>query len=454
MTVQAIAGHRGDVTDLRRGACPTLGRPMRTGDGLLARLRTDDCRLTLSQLRAVARGAEACGNGIVEVTARGSLQIRGLRPETVASLEQAVFGADIAPATGLMVEVPPLSGVDPGELIDPRPVAGEIRRLVATHEPFLVLAPKLAVVVDGGGRFHLGDVTADIRLTAVDEVRFLLAVGGTSRSARNVAVVARDRAASAVLEVLEAIAAIGPAARGRDVDLAELGDLCDPAALEMCVCLEDESFLGVQRLTSIPPHAETYTLGLALPYRQARARDLIAFLDEIEILGLSDIRLAPGHGLIITGLHHAEALEAEDAARRHGFWTSASEPRSNIALCAGTSGCASAFFDTHAVAEELARGAPGLLDGSIALHLSGCPKGCAHPAPVALTATGAPSGYGLVVNGAASDAPAVYIAAKDLGIALERLASRVAGAKETGETARDCLARLGTAAIVAALELP
>jgi precorrin-3B synthase len=73
--------------------------------------------------------------------------------------------------------------------------------------------------------------------------------------------------------------------------------------------------------------------------------------------------------------------------------------------------------------------------------------------PSLLTLAGAPSGYGLVVNGAASDAPALYIAANDLGIALERLASLVAGAKETGETISDCLERLGPARIVAALKL-
>ncbi|RYD86246.1 MAG: hypothetical protein EOP61_38015 [Sphingomonadales bacterium] len=178
----------------------------------------------------------------------------------------------------------------------------------------------------------------------------------------------------------------------------------------------------------------------------------MAFLDEIEILGLSDIRLSPGHGLILTGLHHGEALAAEDAARRHGFWTSPSEPRANISLCAGTSGCASAHFDTKAVAEAVARSTPDLLDGSITLHLSGCPKGCAHPAPAVLTLVGAPSGYGLVVNGAASDAPALYIAAKDLGIALGRLASLVAGAKEAGETVADCIRRLDAPAIANALE--
>ena len=151
--------------------------------------------------------------------------------------------------------------------------------------------------------------------------------------------------------------------------------------------------------------------------------------------------------------HRVLAAEAEAAARRHGFWTSPEEPRANISLCAGTAGCASAHYDTRVAAEEVAYRAPDLLDGSLALHLSGCPKGCARPAPAPLTLTGAPSGYGLVVNGAASDVPSLYIAANDLGIALERLASLVAGAKETGESARECLERLGPARITAALTL-
>lgn len=440
---------------MRRGACPTLGRPMRTGDGLLARLRPGDCRLTLAQLRAVAHAAAEHGNGILEVTARGSLQVRGLRPASVAPFERAVLTAGIIPASGVMVEVPPLAGIDPGELIDPRPVAEEIRRAVASHQPPLLLAPKLAVVVDGGGRFHLGAVTADIRLTAVDDRRFLLAVGGTNRSARNVAVVAREKAASAAVHVLEAIAAAGPAARGRDVNAAALTDFCDPAAPGMALPSEVQVFLGIQTLGSTLAAAEqqVIVLGLGLPYRQARASHVIGFLDEIEILGLSDIRLAPGHGLVVTGLHPGEAMKAKDAASRHGFWTSPVEPRANISLCAGTAGCASAQYDTLAVADELAGRASVLLDGSLTLHLSGCPKGCAHPAPSALALVGAPSGYGLVVNGVASDAPALYIAANDLGIALERLASLVAGAKETGECARGCLDRLGPARVAATLTL-
>jgi precorrin-3B synthase len=452
MAVQSIAGLKADISEMRRGACPTLGRPMRTGDGLLARLRPNDCRLTIGQLRALAHAAADHGNGILEVTARGSLQIRGVRSETVRPLEEAVFAAAITPASGVMVEVPPLAGLDPGERIDPRPVAEDIRRAIDGHVPPLTLAPKLAITVDGGGRFHLGAVTADVRLTAIDGARFLLAVGGTNASARKVAIVDRQDAVSAVLVVVDAIAAIGPAARGKDVTLDMLDAIGNSSAVDISVSSDGPSFLGIQTLGgSGPPAEEISIVGVALPYRQAQSTDLLAFLDEIEILGLSDIRLSPGHGLILTGLHRGEAMRAEEAALRHGFWTSPAEPRASLSLCAGTSGCASAHFDTRAAAEEVARNMPGLLDGSLTLHLSGCPKGCAHPGAAALTLTGAPSGYGLVVNGAASDEPALYIAAKDLGIALGRLASLVAGAKEAGETVGDCIRRLGASQIAAAL---
>jgi precorrin-3B synthase len=280
----------------------------------------------------------------------------------------------------------------------------------------------------------------------------LLAVGGDNASARKIAAVERRDAAQTVLAILEAMASIGPGTRGKDIDPDRLGDIAGRPVPDVIVPADAPCFLGIQTFGGFaPPAGEVATVGIAFPYRQARSPELLAFLDEIEILGLSDIRLSPGHGVLLTGLHRGEAMKAQEAARRYGFWTSPAEPRATISLCAGTSGCASAQFDTKAVAEEVASSTPDLLDGSITLHVSGCPKGCAHPAKAALTLTGAPSGYGLVVNGAASDKPALYIAAKDLGIALGRLASLVAGAKEAGETVGDCIRRLGASQIADAL---
>ena len=75
---------------LRRGACPTLAAPMVTGDGLLVRLRPAGGALSLAQFKALAASAAANGNGVLEITARGNLQIRGLRRPRVSSSLQPI----------------------------------------------------------------------------------------------------------------------------------------------------------------------------------------------------------------------------------------------------------------------------------------------------------------------------------------------------------------------------
>ena len=67
------------------------------------------------------------GNGIMEVTARGSLQIRGLTAESAPLLAAEVDALGIAVRTGVPVETGPLAGLDPEEIADPRPLAERIR---------------------------------------------------------------------------------------------------------------------------------------------------------------------------------------------------------------------------------------------------------------------------------------------------------------------------------------
>src|SRR3954454_9216139 len=76
---------------MRRGACPGLSSPMATGDGLLARLTPSGSAIALDAFAGLCAAARRHGNGIVEVTSRGSIQIRGLS-DTSAPL----FAADMA----------------------------------------------------------------------------------------------------------------------------------------------------------------------------------------------------------------------------------------------------------------------------------------------------------------------------------------------------------------------
>ena len=73
----------------RRGACPGLSAPMPTGDGLLVRLRPIGT-VSLAAFKALCAAARQYGNGVVEITARGSIQVRGLSAASAPHFADAV----------------------------------------------------------------------------------------------------------------------------------------------------------------------------------------------------------------------------------------------------------------------------------------------------------------------------------------------------------------------------
>jgi sulfite reductase beta subunit-like hemoprotein len=61
--------------------------------------------------------------------------------------------------------------------------------------------------------------------------------------------------------------------------------------------------------------------------------------------------------------------------------------------------------------------------GEVAVHLSGCPKGCAHPAPAAVTVVGTERGCGIVRGGSARGAPQRFAAPANLAAEIARIAA-------------------------------
>ncbi|RUU49930.1 precorrin-3B synthase, partial [Mesorhizobium sp. M2C.T.Ca.TU.002.02.1.1] len=212
----------------RRGACPALSAPMQTGDGLLVRLNPVAGGLTPKSLIGLGESALRHGNGIMEVTARGSLQIRGLTAESARLLAAEVDALGIAVRSGVPVDVGPLAGIDPQEVADPRPLAERIR--VAIEEAGLTarLGPKVSVVVDGGGQLSLDAVTADVRLKAVqagEDVRWGVSIAGDARSARPLVTVDASAARDIAVAALRMVAEKGREAHTRDLSERQLNSL-------------------------------------------------------------------------------------------------------------------------------------------------------------------------------------------------------------------------------------
>ena len=476
----------------RRGACPALSAPMMTGDGLLVRLNPTASELPPKTLIGLCKSALRHGNGIVEITARGSFQIRGLTPQSAALLAEDVNALGIAVRTGVPVETGPLAGLDLDEIADPRPVADAIRKATGTAGLSARLGPKASVVVDGGGHSGLDEVLADVLLTAVqggEHSVWRLATGGNAKTAQFVGDFAEMAAVEATISILQAIAALGVEARAKhlgnierlhsalppsvltDISLTR-GEIAPAALLSPIANIAGKMAapkLPISPLRGemsgrtkggpkehdagsvgdlLPLHDARVALPLALPFGSMEASALISFIETAEKIGATEIRLAPRRTLLLL-TSSAEAAEAiRTIAGNYGLLTSSTDPRLHIAACSGAPACASGKLATRDVAMETAQDAVALLDGSVTVHVSGCAKGCAHPGPAGLAIVGGENGAGLVVNGTAGHTPLAYTRPDGLPAALARLARE----RAAGETAAACLTRLGPAKVAAFFE--
>lgn len=371
---------------MRRGACPSLSAPMQTGDGLLARLNPRDGSLSSTQLAGVARAAGRFGNGILEISARGNLQVRGLTAASAGQLAEAVDALGIEAWSGPEIRVGALAGLDVREIADPRPLAEAIRVHVAARDPAWPLAPKFSVVVDGGGALALGDIAADIRLEAVDARHWAIGIGGLASEARLLGIGEASCAVSVAAEALMRLARHGNAARGRDLDGAALAELARP--------LEPAGDRTVREtglpVGLFPLRGGQFARGVALAFGQVVARELAAFA---EAAGAErEFRLAAGRGLLALGLAPDEDARLMATAGRLGMATRPDDVRLRIAACAGAPACASAHLPTRAIAREAA----ALLREPESLHISGCAKQCAKPAAASATLIGGAEGFEVV----------------------------------------------------------
>lgn len=427
----------------RRGACPTLSAPMQTGDGLLARLNPVAGGLSPKALIGLCESALRHGSGVVEVTARGSLQIRGLTPASANGLAGEVDELGIAVRSGVPVETGPLAGIDPSEIADPRPLADAIRSAIIFAGLAERLGPKVSVVVDGGGHVSMDAILADVRLMAQrhgSETVWHLATDGNAATAEPHGVLTEAEARKAAIAILQAIAALGKEARAND-----LSANASPSPLRRGSA--GEAGRGGGPVGTIPLSNGTLALGTALPFGSMPASVLINLAQAALAAGSTEIRPAPGRSLLFLGLSEDPCHQLQDTAAALGFITNTTDPRLHIAACPGTPACASGKIETRAIAEHIAATQADFLDGSFMLHVSGCEKGCAHPGAAALTVIGYNGGAGLVVNASAKALSPDSASCNDAARGLAAIAKLVQISRLPSEDTAACLARLGAATI-------
>jgi precorrin-3B synthase len=278
-------------------------------------------------------------------------------------------------------------------------------------------------------------------------------LGGDAAGATPIGSVAPADAAEVVMRLLEQLARHGPQVRARDLIQRHGPEAFRSAIADLLI----EGPSPAPRPPSDPIGTHPLrdpgvALGIALAFGHTHADAMASLIEAARRAGASGLRPAPGRALLVIGLaanaSPALAARADDL----GFITRREDPRRSVVACAGAPICASAEIPARALAPAISSAAADLLDGSLTVHLSGCPKGCAHPGVTALTIVGSRDGCGLVVDGSARDHPATSIAAAALPAGLERIAREVAGIRRPGEASADTLVRLGAAQVATIFE--
>lgn len=389
-----------------RGACPTLTNPMMTGDGLLVRLSLERPGLSAATLAEIAAAAADHGNGLIDVSARGNIQIRGLSDLSLPLLARRIEALEILAPDSPAISINALAGVDPTIKGDPFSIAQTIRHRIGASKPALHLAPKVAIVIDGGGALPLDMLAADIRLVATDG-GWSLALGGDALSAAPLAQVDDADVGTAAFLILKCIASRGTGARARTMVESEglvpfISALAPIPHYPPCPMARNRVAIAVGRHRLEP---DRHALGIGLPFGQVDAATLGRLAEAAGRMEGATVRPAPRRALIVAGLTPAGAIALTYTARKLGLIVDPADPRLAIAACSGQPACTSAHFDTRTLALYLADHAH--VSGPI--HISGCAKGCAHPTPARLTITGQADGIGIVADGRAGDPPSTLL---------------------------------------------
>ena len=351
-----------------QGWCPGALKPMLSGDGLLVRIRPRMARLSAAQAQGLAHAALDHGNGLIDLSARANVQLRGIRPASHLALLDDLAALDLLDATEAHERRRNLT-ISPFWTGDGWQALTNAVTALLSMDEFSALSRKFGVTLDLTQPMVLQIVSSDIRIEHHPN-GWLIRPDGFASGA---VVQGVEQATTALHRLLTWFLERGITdGRGRMAALA--GQSLPPGF--------DQPMTPAAHVPTPGPHPIGYRVGLE--FGQMHAETLAAMAN-------SPLRITPWRMILIEGAASAPDLP--------GLITDPTDPRLNVTACTGAPGCPQALQPTRDLARRFAAQVPP----GQHLHVSGCAKGCAHPAPCDITLTATPQGFTLIRNGRAAD---------------------------------------------------
>ncbi|MEU4311990.1 precorrin-3B synthase [Nocardia sp. NPDC024068] len=384
-------------------SCPGVLRLHQAADGPLARIRVPGGHLTPAQLQTLAESAHELGDGHIELTSRGNVQLRQVRDADAL--------ADRLAAAGLLpsethervrnIIASPLSG-RVGHYTDIRPLVPELDARLLDAPRLAELPGRVLFTMDDGR----GDVSAlrpDIGVHALGDDRFALLLAGTDSGIR----VSPAESVEVLIAAAHGFLHLGTDRwRLHEVEdgaarvAAHLGLLPGPERVEFAAAEPPIGWL--------PQDDGLVALGAGVRLGSLPARTA-EFLAAVE----RPILLTPWRSLVLADLAEGAAEQVVRVLAPMGLIFDAASPWLRITACAGLPGCAKSHTDVRADAAAAIEA--GRTDGFATgpevtvpaedvvaggrQHWSGCDRRCGRPAGPVTDITATPDGYRVTAPG-------------------------------------------------------
>jgi precorrin-3B synthase len=360
-------------------ACPGILDLHEARDGLVARIRLPGGYVSPARLRSLAALASRFGDGRVDLTARGNVQLRGIQAQAASDLGQRAAGAGLLPSPAhdraRNIVASPLAGLaGQAEQAGQTGQAGhtDLRGLIRSLDRAIRSDPGLAALPgrflfsldDGTGRAALGACDVGLRWQP-DGVELVVAgrrTGVLGPATQQI----RLAVAAARAFVDQRAAAAGPAPtrvarlpdRGAAVAAAVGGVLGEPGT-------DTTGRLGLGPVPGTGPADSAAVVAAPLGRLTAAQVRLVAGM----VGPAGTVRLTAAGRIVVPLAEPAQPALARLAGA--GLLVRDDHPLAQVTACAGL-GCASALADVRALATRV----PGLA----AAHWAGCDRGCGRPA--------------------------------------------------------------------------
>jgi len=403
----------------------------------MMRVRLPNGIVRSDQLYAIAELSERLGNGVLDITTRQQIELRGFLLDSVPAIWEKLRGVDLRSLqTGLdnvrNINGCPLAGLTPHELLDASEVVRDLDRILVGEKgnpEFTNLPRKLNITITGCLDNCTHNESQDIALVPAKKGErrgFNVLVGGkmgsggfTVASHLNVFVEVYQ-AAAVVIELVEIFRDYGPREARSKCRLAFLvekwglarlrAELTERMGYELALrgrdmrSLRHADHLG---LTS-QKQAGLLAVGLCVPTGRMNPEEMRELARLAEVYGHGEVRLTTGQNAVIPYVPAGRVTQLQKEPLLERFLPQPPAALRGMVACVGTDYCNLALIETKSRAVGLSQALDERLGASLrplSIHWSGCPAGCGNheAADVGLR------GFKTKIDGKLTEAVAVYV---------------------------------------------